>query len=140
MQNGDKLNKEEMIILQALDYQPPPTIKSGETHNADDMIDYMNRVDAEMNPTGANLNSKFQAATGAMHSSVPLLATTSTGTRPVSTTDADTKQPDEEKKEEVALRDAPADDGYAEEKSSAEHEDTKAPVNIYTTNPAFHYF
>ena len=105
MQNGDKLNMEEMIILQALDYQPPPTIKSGDTHNADDMIDYMNKVDidAEMNPTGANLNSKFQAATGAMHSSTPLLVATSTGSRPVSTTNADSKQPDEEKKEEVAV-------------------------------------
>ena len=58
----------------------------------------------------------------------------------MSTTDADSKQPDEEKKEEVALPDAPAVDGYAEEKSNAEPQDTKAPVNMYTTNPAFRYF
>ena len=40
------------------------------------------------------------------------------------------------KKEEVAIPDAPADDGFDEEKSNAESQASKAPVNMYTTNPA----
>ena len=147
MDNGGFLTMNDKIILACLEFKPPPDIQPDESPNANDMIAYIHQVNDAMgkikgtqHQQGTDLSSKFQAATGAMHSSVPLLATTSTGTRPVSTTDTDSKQPDEEKKEEVALPDAPAADGYAEEKSNAEPQDTKAPVNMYTTNPAFRYF
>ena len=89
MNKHENLFIEVMLVLQALGFQPPPTLKVGKTDNAMDMIDYMNRVEAEMKLTGTNLLKKFKGVVVPLHSGTPLLETSITGIRPKSTTDPD---------------------------------------------------
>ena len=103
MNKQENLFIEVMLVLQALGFQPPPTLKVGKTDNAMDMIDYMNRVEAEMKLTGTNLLKKFKGVVVPLHSGTPLLETTSTGIRPESTTGPDAEKVTKKKKSRECL-------------------------------------
>ena len=50
MMRGERMTPNECVVLQSMNYEPPPNLEIGDVPNAEEWLDYMTRVQHEVQP------------------------------------------------------------------------------------------